>query len=140
MIRITRTLLLVSLLVVGCTTFGDAPTTPSNTPPTTVPGGTVPADASPVFVDSTDMLLRESFPVQVVLKVAGNLPTPCHEPVWEVEDDGTTISVILGSLADPDVVCIQVLEPFEVFITLGAFESGAREVVLNGEKVGEFSI
>ena len=140
MIRTVRTTLIVGMLLVACAASGDDPTTPSNTSPTTIPGGTVPADASPVFVDSTDILLLESFPVQVVMRVTGNLPTPCHELVWEVEDDGSAISVTLASVTDPDMSCIQVLEPFEISIPLGSFESGAREVLLNGEHVGDFSI
>jgi hypothetical protein len=82
----------------------------------------------------------EGFPVQVALQVTGNLPTPCHRPVWDVEDDGTTMAVRLVSVTEPDVLCAQVLEPFDITIPLGDFESGTRVVTLNGEEIGDFDI
>ena len=50
---------------------------------------TAPTDGEegPVYVDSTDILYLESFPVQVRLLVQGSLPTPCHEAAWAVEED-----------------------------------------------------
>jgi hypothetical protein len=141
MMRIIRTLVIFATLLVACGDPSDDTVNSNTTEPSlTLPGGTIPANAGTVFVDTTDILLMESFPVQVALRVNGNLPTPCHEPVWEVDDDGSTISVTLASVADPDVACIQVLAPFELSIPLGSFESGAREVILNGEKVGDFEI
>jgi len=135
---------LFAILLAACGASGDGDTTTDDTTlpsPTTGPSsGPIPDDASPVFVETTDILLMESFPVQVVLRVTGNLPTPCHEPVWEVVDDGVTIAVALASVADPDVMCTQVLEPFEISIPLGDFESGARVVTLNGEEIGEFQV
>jgi hypothetical protein len=110
------------------------PTTSTTAPPE------IPDDAGPVFVDTTDILLMESFPVQVALHVTGSLPTPCHQPVWEVEDDGSTIAVRLASVIEPDVICAQVLEPFDVSIPLGDFESGTRVVTLNGDEIGDFEI
>ncbi|MEX0698433.1 MAG: hypothetical protein WD354_01750, partial [Acidimicrobiia bacterium] len=90
--------------------------------------------------ETTDILLMESFPVQVALRVTGNLPTPCHQPVWETDDDGTTIAVTLASTSEPDALCAQVLEPFEMSISLGEFESGSRVVTLNGDEIGDFDI
>lgn len=107
--------------------------------PTTGPIG-IPVDAGPFFVDSTDILLMESFPVQVALRVNGNLPTPCHQAVWDVEDDGEAIHVTLATVAADDEVCTQVLVPTELSVPLGSFESGARTVILNGEEVGDFRI
>jgi hypothetical protein len=140
MMRTIRSFLIVAMLLIACGSPGDDPVDTNTTPSSTVTGGTIPANAVPVFIDTTDILLMESFPVQVALRVTGNLPTPCHEPVWEVDDDGSTISVTLRSVADPDVACVQVLAPFELSIPLGSFESGAREVTLNGENVGDFKI
>jgi hypothetical protein len=37
-------------------------------------------------------------------------------------------------------MCVQVLEPFELSIPLGDFESGSRSVTLNGEPAGDFEI
>jgi hypothetical protein len=99
-----------------------------------------PTDAEPVFVESTDILLLESFPVQVVLRVTGKLPTPCHTPAWAVNDLGDTIEVDLWSTSDPEALCVTVLEPFDVPISLGSYESADIYVVLNGESVGRIEI
>lgn len=134
-------LLLAFLILVACG-GGGAEDPVDSSDPTTPPTAPqpIPDDAGPVFVDSSDILLMESFPVQVALRVTGNLPTPCHELAWEVEDDGSTIAVTLASTTDPDVMCTQVLEPFEVSIPLGEFESGARDVTINGQEAGDFEI
>lgn len=94
----------------------------------------------PVYVDSTEILYLESFPVQVHLAVRGSLPTPCHEAAWEVEQTDEVIAVRLWSRADPELICVQVLEPFEVSIPLGTFESASLSVELNGEPVGRVEI
>lgn len=141
MMRTIRTFLILATLLVACSESSDDTVVSNTTEPSlTFSGGAIPANAGLVFVDTTDILLMESFPVQVALRVNGNLPTPCHEPVWEVDDDGSTISVTLASVADPNVACIQVLAPFELSIPLGSFESGARDVILNGGNVGDFEI
>lgn len=130
----------VLFLLVACGTTPDAPddsNSPTSTPPT---AGAFPDNAGQLFVDSTDIVLMESFPVQVALRVTGSLPTPCHTPVWDVNDDGSTIAVRLGSITDGDAACIQVLEPVELSIPLGSFESGSRIVTLNGEEIGDFEV
>ncbi len=132
--------ILLAVLLSACGGGADEPVDSTTaTTPTTAPLE-IPDDAGPVFVETTDILLMESFPVQVALHVTGNLPTPCHQAVWEVEDDGTTIAVRLASVTDPDVFCAQVLEPFDISIPLGDFESGARVVTLNSEEIGDFEI
>ncbi len=119
-------------------------TLPGSADTTAPPGGpdaTPPPDsAGPVFVDSTEIVLLESFPVQARLVVRGSLPTPCHEPGWVVEDRGGVVEVTLWSETDPVVNCIQVLEPVELSIPLGSFESAAIAVLLNGEQVGRLEI
>jgi hypothetical protein len=93
-----------------------------------------------VYVDSTEILSLESFPVQVRLAVLGSVPTPCHEVLWEVDDFGWAVDVRLWSEHDRARTCIQVLEPFEVSIPLGSFESASKPVLLNGEQIGRLAI
>ena len=128
------------VLLAACAGGADQPIDSTTSTPSTTPPTAIPDDAGPVFVDTSDILLMESFPVQVALHLTGNLPTPCHRAVWEVEDDGTTIAVRLASVTEPDVVCAQVLEPFEVSIPLGDYESGTRVVTLNGAEIGDFEV
>ena len=138
-----RILLGVLALVLVTPACGNGPEDPVDSdgiPSSTTRQAEIPEDASPFFVDTAEILLMESFPVQVALSVTGSLPTPCHQPVWEVQDDGQALHVTLASVADPEMACIQVLEPAELSIPLGSFESGARTVILNGEEVGDFEV
>ena len=102
----------------------------------------LPSGGSPgaVYVDSVDIRYLESFPVQVQLVVRGSLPTPCHQAIFEVQDLGDVIDVQLWSLADADAICIQALEPFELVIPLGSYETADIPVNLNGEAVGRIQV
>jgi hypothetical protein len=97
---------------------------------------------SAAFVDSVEILLLESFPVQVRLLVKGSLPTPCHKLAWDLNagSEGGRIDLELYSLSDPELDCIQILEAFEESIPMGSYGSGEYEVWVNGESVGEFDI
>ena len=94
-----------------------------------------------VFIDSQEILILESFPLQFRLHVIGSLPTPCHElrAVVNEPDKQNDIQVQIYSLVDPDKVCIQVLEPFDVSLSLGSYASGSYTVFVNGEEVGEIA-
>lgn len=92
-----------------------------------------------MYVDFADVLLLESYPVQVVLHVTGNLPTPCHSLARAIADNGTRIDVTLTSRSTAQS-CIQVLHPFDERVALGSYASGSRTVWLNGEQVGDFDL
>ena len=95
-----------------------------------------------VYLDSTEIVLRESYPVQAVLLIRGSLPTPCHELKVEVSppDGQNRIWVDVYSISDPNQVCIQVLESFEETAELGRFTQGTYSVWVNGEPVGEINL
>ena len=94
------------------------------------------------FVTKSEIILMESSPVQVELKVTGTLPTPCHQLRATVSepDADNNIYVEIYSLTDPDTICIQMLEPFDTSIPLGSFETGGYTVYLNNAEVGKFSV
>jgi hypothetical protein len=95
-----------------------------------------------VFIEGSEVLLLESYPVQVRLHVTGDLPTPCHElrAVVNEPDAQSRIEVDLYTVVDPDMICIQVLEPFDANIDIGDFTEGEYTVWVNGEQAGEFSL
>lgn len=95
---------------------------------------------APVFVKEVTVEVLESYPMQVVLRVAGELPTPCHELEWKVErhEAERRVEVKLFSVMDPGVICIQVLERFDVRIPLGDFSEYGYRVYLNGQAAGDF--
>lgn len=115
---------------------------PTGTPTpsaTDVPSPTsTPADPviGPVFVDTTELLILESFPVQLELRVQGGLPTPCHQLVWDLDVGADAIRVHLFSVAEAGLDCIQVIEEFDERLPLGSFASGSFAVWLNDEQVG----
>jgi len=135
-------LLIIALLtVMGCKLLQ-----PSGAePPQASPLEPLPDEASmsrgEVSITSQELLIMESYPLQVALLIKGTLPTPCHRLRVEVSepDIQNFIAVEAYSLVDPDQNCIQVLEPFDENIPLGSYPDGSYTVTLNGEEVGEFT-
>lgn len=134
----------------GATPEPEGPDSPVVSPPDTTGQEPAPAPWEPApgdenmargeaFVDSTDILVLESFPPQFVLQLSGSLPTPCHQLRVEVAepDEQDRIQVEVYSVVDPEQICIQVLEPFEANVNLGSFPGGNYTVWVNGQQVGE---
>jgi hypothetical protein len=91
-----------------------------------------------VSITGADLRIMESYPIQVMLDVTGEKPTPCHEVFWTAEDDGKVIAIRMISQVASDQACAQVIEPFIVAVPLGSWEGEEREVQLNDEVVGLF--
>lgn len=96
-----------------------------------------------VYISSSELLIMESYPVQVSLHITGDLPTPCHTFHFAVAapDAENRIYVTVWSVSNQAAMCTQVLEPFDESISVsmeGAAE-GTYSVWLNGEMVEEFS-
>ncbi len=94
------------------------------------------------FIDSTDIILEESYPVQVKLALTGNLPTPCHQlrVVFSEVDEQGNVEIEVYSVSDPEMMCIQVLEPFEASVPLGEYTQGKYTISINGEPAAEFDL
>ena len=150
-------ILFLILVMAACTPTGNAATPPPDTAVTSPPEDSMPTNEPPespfapqpgddqltrgeVFLDEASLLIRESFPPQIVLVLRGNLPTPCHELRAEIAppDPENKVTVEVYSVVDPDTVCIQVLEPLEEQIELGTFAGGHYSVWVNGQLAGEF--
>ncbi|MCS7040427.1 MAG: hypothetical protein NZP34_12545, partial [Caldilineales bacterium] len=116
---------LVARLVAACA--GRTPT-PAGDRATPIPVGPAP-------VDAVDILLLESFPVQVRVQVRGNLPDRCTvlaEPV--VAREGNAFIVTLDMLRDETTDCAQVIVPYEQSIPLDVvgLPAGVYTVLVNG--------
>jgi hypothetical protein len=124
-----RTMLALTIAAVLFAACGDD----DGATPTTEPPDAGDMIHSEAFVDSVEFIYLESYPVQVRAMVAGNLPTPCHQVAWEVGEpaEGRVVAEVY-SLVDPGEMCAQVLEPFEVTLDVGSFESGDYTLELNG--------
>lgn len=117
----------------------DMPEKPADNPYAPQPGDSNLVSGN-VYIDRADLLTLESYPLQFTLSVSGNLPDPCHRLRVTVSapDSENRIDVQVYSLTNPETMCVQVLEPFDVNIPLGSFPAGEYELYLNGEKVAEF--
>jgi hypothetical protein len=95
-----------------------------------------------VSIEKAQILLLESFPVQVQLQLEGYKPTPCHTLQWGVSepDSQGRIDVEVRAGIESELLCIQVVERFEVRIPLGDYTEGAFSVWVNGEQVGAFEL
>ncbi len=86
------------------------------------------------LVDEIDILILESFPVQINVIASGNLPNPCTE-ISEVlqEKVGNTFFITIKTYNSPGF-CIQVLTPFEEIIPLEVYglPAGTYTVDVNG--------
>jgi hypothetical protein len=100
-------------------------------------------ERGPVYVSQADLVIMESYPVQVSLHIVGDLPTPCHRFHAEVSkpDSENRIQVAIYSVANTELMCAEVLAHFEenVAIPMNGQAEGTYSVWLNGELVGEFS-
>ena len=91
-------------------------------------------------LEASDIIVMESFPVQVNVILRGSLPDPCHElrVVPSEPDADKNINLEVYSLVDASQSCITVIEPFEATISLGSFSQGTYTILVNGEVLGEF--
>jgi hypothetical protein len=104
-----------------------------------LPGG-IGEEYGKVYIDSIEVLVMESYPMQVAMEVRGNLPNACHELRWEVSQpsEGNEIHVRIYSVSEVESVCTQILAPFIVRIPLGDFTEYGYSVWVNDQRVGGF--
>lgn len=93
-----------------------------------------------VLLDSSSLSTLESYPLQFILTLKGNLPTPCHQLRVAVgqPDADRKINVDVYSVAKPDQICAQMVKPFEVNVPLGSFPAGHYFLFVNGNQIAEF--
>jgi inhibitor of cysteine peptidase len=133
--------MLVLLSLMGCKLFQAANSQPQASDPLEPLPNEASMSRGEVTISSQELLIMESYPLQVALLIEGTLPTPCHMLRVEVSepDDENRIMVEAYSLVDPTVICAQVLQEFDENIPLGSYPDGTYTVLLNGEEVGEFT-
>ncbi|GAB1471973.1 hypothetical protein MASR2M66_28510 [Chloroflexota bacterium] len=94
----------------------------------------------PVYIDKSEVLTLESSPLQFKLHIMGNLPTPCNALRVSVNPPNADHKIMVDaySMSDPNKMCTQVLQPFDVNIPLGSFPKGTYTLWINGEQIAEF--
>lgn len=116
-------LIMMSLLA-GCGTAGGEPAT----------GDVIHGVAD---VEEVDVLIMESFPVQVSAVARGSLRDGCtqiHEVRTRFEEGSQTFVVEITTVRDADAVCTQALVPFEerVELEVRGLPAGTYTVEVNG--------
>jgi len=85
-------------------------------------------------VDEIEIVILETFPVQVQVIAKGNLPDPCTEISKIIQErEGNDFSITIKTYRPPGF-CIQVLTPFEEIIDLevSGLPAGIYTVDVNG--------
>ncbi|MEZ4517594.1 MAG: hypothetical protein R3C44_12465 [Chloroflexota bacterium] len=97
--------------------------------------GLCPTGSGQATVDSIEILILESFPVQVHVIARGNLPDGCTtiDQVISQQDD-SVFRVAVTTFRQPDAICTEALVPFEETIPLdvAGLPAGTYQVVVNG--------
>ncbi len=145
LLPLSASLLIVSLA--GCALIPDLPPPATPTPsfPTNdyspQPGDEI-LQRDQVFLDlqNSQVMLRESMPVQASLDLEGSLSDPCHQLriVGTRDDIKKEINLEVYSLFAPGNACITVIKPFNVSIPLGEYSGGHYAVYVNGQLAAEF--
>lgn len=98
-------------------------------------GGGMAADTfqSYTIIESVDVVVMESFPMQVALTVKGAQPDGCELPVTvEQRREGNTVTVEIYREMSIAMICAAVLVPYEDTIQLeGGFDSGSYTFHIN---------
>jgi hypothetical protein len=107
--------------------------------PLPTPAASEPAGGGVIYgqavVEEIEILILESFPVQVNVVVRGYLPDGCTE-IDEIQQErtGQTFQVTITTVRPADAVCTEAIVPFEQVIGLdvAGLEAGTYTVDVNG--------
>ena len=112
----SKFLILVTLVTILMAACAPAPVTVTPSPIVT----DVPTAASVAVVKSIEILLLESFPLQVNAVLRGDLPDAGCTTIASVNQvrEGNTFKLTLVTTTDPLAVCAQALTPFEEVVSL----------------------
>ncbi len=85
-------------------------------------------------VESTEIMVLESFPVQIHVVVKGYLPDGCTEiDRAEAKRDGNTFTVTITTKRPKDMMCTQAIVPYEKVVSLDVYglKAGTYDVNVN---------
>jgi len=100
--------------------------------------------ANLVFVDSVQIAILESFPVQINLTLKGNKSVPCVEllPPAISKQDNLFVIVLAETQLGTGESCITVIDPFETTFALdvSGLTAGTYTVRVNGQVEDKFTL
>jgi hypothetical protein len=129
---------LIAVFLTGCGTL-PTPSTLLTAINGQTPPGSPGTEATPVTdlatVDSVEIRILESFPVQVQAVIRGSLPDGCTQIDQIAQTrEGNAFSVTIATIRPADAICTQVLALFEKVIPLdvAGLSDGVYTVLVNG--------
>lgn len=136
MFRTSRILILV---LITCALFACNGETPTSNP-LTPSGGQDGREMAWVDWDYSEIVVMESYPMQVDIIVRGDVPSPCHDIQWEIAEpnEDNEIHIDVWSFANSDATCAALLDSFEEKFRVGEFKEYGYSIWVNGMQVGEF--
>ena len=69
------------------------------------------------------------------LIISGNLPTPCNQMRATISQNDRQIDFTIYSVSEPEVICAQMLEPFEAVFKMESFDPQKFRVFINGQEM-----
>ena len=69
------------------------------------------------------------------LIVSGSLPTPCSQLRATISQNDRQIDFTIYSVSEPEVICAQMLEPFEAVFKMESFSPQEFSVIINGKEM-----
>ena len=125
----------LSLVLVGCARATEAP--PQGEPTSTTPSDAQEAKVitGTARVEAIEILILESFPVQVNVVARGNLPDGCTTiDRIEQERDESVFVITITTVRPAEQMCTEALVPFEEVISLdvAGLKAGTYTVDVNG--------
>jgi inhibitor of cysteine peptidase len=117
--------ILIRLLTAFFTAFFMGTSTTVSVPPPDAQSGEE-TFQSPTHITNVEVIVMESFPMQVRLHITGEQPDGCDFPVIvEQTRDGNTVTVSIYREVPTSVMCPMILLPYDDTISLdGNFEPG----------------
>ncbi|BBB49469.1 hypothetical protein [Pelolinea submarina] len=73
-------------------------------------------------------------PAQTLI-FSGSLPTPCSQLRATISQNGRQIDFTIYSVSEPEVICAQMLEPFEAAFKMEFFDPQTFRVIINGQEM-----
>ncbi len=142
-VLITIIVIMIVTISLGCTEIpNDLPANESGNVNTT---GDVPnADnaqyiSGTAVVEDVEILILESFPVQIHAIAKGYLPDGCteiDEESIEIEKNGNTFDVSIKTTRPADMICTQAIVPFEQVIALDVYGLKKGNYIVNVNGIG----
>jgi hypothetical protein len=94
------------------------------------------------IVQSADLVIMESYPPQIKVVIKGELPNPCYTLDLKTSpaDEKNRIMITVTSTVNQDLICTEVIAPFEetILLNMAGEAEGTYSVWLNGQPIGEF--